>query len=495
VNLGEDFARGAMRLLIWPLLKIVIKFFMFTGLYWGVIYFVFLKNSTGSAISTILMLLTLTQNIARLSPSNRTFTWLGLLSRGNRAKEKKITSPKASTELKTTTPEGFLFGRQGFSFIRKAITMDGHILVIGGAGSGKSSCLAIPSLWSWESMVFAIDIKGELYAKTKHIRPNIKIFNPMDSNSEGYNPYYLLGDSYNPVQDAREITLAIVPKPADVKEPFWVESAQNLFTGAILHCHAYGLTFLETIELIQSTPIQELINDIHRSLSQEARYFVNQFIGMDMKTLASIYSELANKIMPFATDPNIKACLTQSRYITPMDIEDGYDIYLTIPEDKIEQWKGLLTLITNQFLKHFERRTDMAATPVLFLLDEFARLGKVETVINGLATLRSKKITICVITQSLAQLDVIYGKEQRQVIADNCQYKAILNATDADTQDYFSRQVGTYDKAKYSTNANFEQYTGMGKGTGTSEMDTLTENHTKLAPTAHSKVVHQIQAK
>jgi type IV secretion system protein VirD4 len=73
------------------------------------------------------------------------------------------------------------------------------------------------------------------------------------------------------------------------------------------------------------------------------------------------------------------------------------------------------------------------------------------------------------LTQSLAQLDVIYGKEQRQVIADNCQYKAILNATDADTQDYFSRLVGTFDKAKHSTNANFGQYTGLGKGTGTSE--------------------------
>lgn len=59
--------------------------------------------------------------------------------------------------------------------------------------------------------------------------------------------------------------------------------------------------------------------------------------------------------------------------------------------------------------------------------------------------------------------------EGAQVIADNCQYKAILNATDADTQDYFSRLVGTYDKKKKSQNANYEQYTGMGKGTGSSQ--------------------------
>ena len=51
-----------------------------------------------------------------------------------------------------------------------------------------------------------------------------------------------------------------------------------------------------------------------------------------------------------------------------------------------------------------------------------------------------------ILTQSLAQLDLIYGRESRQVIADNCSYKAILKATDADTQEYFSKLVGTYDK-------------------------------------------------
>lgn len=220
---------------------------------------------------------------------------------------------------------------------------------------------------------------------------------------------------------------------------------------------------------MQSTPTEQLVAEISQSNTAEARFFVNQFIGMDLKTLAGIATELSNKIMVFATDPDIKRCFSRSYTITPRELECGEDIYINIPEYRLEQWKGIITLIVNQFLKHFERRPEGEATPVLFLLDEFARLGKVETVINGLATLRSKKITICILTQSLAQLDMIYGKEARQVIADNCQYKAILNATDADTQDYFSRLVGTYDKTKKSQSADFDQYTGMGRGTGTSQ--------------------------
>jgi len=420
----------------------------------------------------IMVALNTIQNIIRAVTKNPRFRLINLFSKNLKAKEKAIQAPKAHNELLSSQAEGFIFGRQGGYFVRKSMKMDGHALAIGGAGSGKSSCVAIPSLMSWKSRVFAIDIKGELYNHTRKKRLNIKVFNPLSAESAGYDPYYLLAKSRNPVQDAREIALAIIPtsqgKQAEA-EPFWTESAQNVFTGAILHFHGEGLTFPQTIAAMQSTPIETLISTIHNSDTQDARYFVNQFVGMELKTLASIFSTLGNKIMVFATDPDIKACLAKRDCISPKDIERGKDIYLQIPEDKIEQWKGLLTLIVNQFLKHFERRPDTDATPVLFLLDEFARLGKVETVINGLATLRSKKVTICILTQSLAQLDVIYGKEQRQVIADNCQYKAVLNATDADTQDYFSRLVGTFDKSKSSTYANFEQYTGLGKGTGTSE--------------------------
>src|SRR5690606_32187010 len=177
---------------------------------------------------------------------------------------------------------------------------------------------------------------------------------------------------------------------------------------------------------------------------------------------------LSNNIMVFATDPQLKKALSNPKAINPTLLERGEDVFLQIPEHKLEQWRGLLSLIVQQFLKHFERRPDGTATPVLFLLDEFARLGKIEVISNGLATLRSKKVHICILTQSLAQIDAIYGKVQRQVIADNCSYKAILRATDAETQEYFSKLVGTYDKQKVTQSANYEQYTKLGKGTSKS---------------------------
>jgi type IV secretion system protein VirD4 len=46
------------------------------------------------------------------------------------------------------------------------------------------------------------------------------------------------------------------------------------------------------------------------------------------------------------------------------------------------------------------------------------------------------------VVQSMAQLDTIYGKDERKVIADNCRFKLVLSATDPETQKYFSDLAG-----------------------------------------------------
>lgn len=75
----------------------------------------------------------------------------------------------------------FFFGKKGDSYVGKPQDCDGHILVVGGAGSGKSSCIAIPTLETWKGTIFAIDIKGELAKYWNHIQRNrerkAKMFN------------------------------------------------------------------------------------------------------------------------------------------------------------------------------------------------------------------------------------------------------------------------------------------------------------------------------
>jgi len=386
----------------------------------------------------------------------------------NFKKNKKLEFKRLDEEI-TRAKEGVFFGRLKNKNVIKPQTEDGHILVVGGQGSGKSSSIAIPTLLTWTAPVFAIDIKGELSSLTKGTRKNMKIFDPMDYDSFTYDPFNVFKTNANRVQSAREIAISILPVPEETKDPFWKQSAQNLLTASILHFENLGYDFPETMKKIMSSPSNALVEELRNSPDVNAPLFANQFADADPKVIGGIFTELSNSILLFATDENIIKALGRSEdNISIEDLEDGKDIFLRFQEDKIEQWKQMITLIVNQFLRGFERREDNNDKPILFLLDEFPRLGKIEGITNGLSTLRSKKIHILLIIQSLAQIDDIYSKDKRKIICDNCRYKAVLNAFDSDTQEYFSKLVGTYDMDKLSSSKNYG-IEGLSRGTGRSK--------------------------
>ena len=329
--------------------------------------------------------------------------------------------------------------------------------------------------------MFAIDIKGELYEKTKSARSSakIKVFNPTDRNACGYDPYYMLKNTDDLSGEARTLALSICPLSAEVKDPFWIKSAQSMLTGFIVYFFNHGLNFSESMEIIKSKNVMSLVAEIMESGDRRAISEISQFDGMDDKTISGVFSELSNHITVFATSDDLQCALSGTgNCITPADLENGCDIYCCIPEHKLEQWKDLLGMMCNQFLKAFEHRPDGNTTPILFLIDEFPRLGKVETVSTGLATLRSKKIHIALCVQSKSQLNAIYGNDTSEVIADNCSYKAILRASEPNTQEWCSKLVGTYEKLKKTSNYNAD-IIGIGKGQGTS---TTTEEKRIIKP-------------
>ena len=423
-------------------------------------------------IAGILMILKVVQNVIRMVKKDRSFSFFRILKEKGQKKgfEAKLGGDIVALR-NAENISGFVFGKHKGKYVCMDEKTDGHILTIGGAGSGKTAGVAIPTLMSWQSRVFAIDIKGELYEKTKGKRNEamIKVFNPTDPNAYGYDPFYMLKYTGEVPEEARSLALSICPLPADVKDPFWIKSAQNMLTGLIIYFYHYKLSFAETMKVIKSKPIKELIAEIMVSGDGQAIAELSQFSGMDDKTLSGVFTELSNHITVFATSNELQRALgSDGHTITPQDLENGYDIYCCIPEHKLEQWQDLMGMLCNQFLKFFERRPEGNKTPILFLVDEFPRLGKIETISNGLATLRSKKIHIALFVQSKSQLSAIYGKDIAEVIADNCSYKAILKASEPTTQEWCSKLVGTYDKYKNTSSYNADVI-GIGKGQGTSK--------------------------
>jgi len=157
-------------------------------------------------------------------------------------------------EVRNNNPpsRGFVFGRDSSGhFVIKHEDKDGHIMVVGGVGTGKSTCIVMPTLRVWKSRVFVIDIKGELSSYAKIYRHNIKVFSPQDRNAYGYDPYAFLQGCSNIAQEIRAIVQCLIPLTPDNKDPFWIESAQDFLTGAMIYYYDLGHTFIDTLMQIQ----------------------------------------------------------------------------------------------------------------------------------------------------------------------------------------------------------------------------------------------------
>lgn len=423
-------------------------------------------------LALVLWVLLFLQRIIRLITRNPSFS-IFRRAAALRKKEKRAIDPEPPEKLRCKEPAGMFFGKKGRDFICKPQTIDGAALVIGGAGSGKSSCIAIKTIRHWgdTGAILAIDIKGELAEKgliDPARRERTKIFNPSVPSSYGFDPFYLAKQGNNLVQDVREIAIALIEEPPQTKEPFWIRSAQNIFAGAMLYGIEKGVSFTGVVDWLQHTDPQEAVTEIRDCGSDRAAAFVGQYCALKTETLGSIWSEMMNHLLVFGIDDDVRRALDNPKTITPVDLENGCNIFLQLEENKLEQWRSLLTLIINQFLKAFERRPEKQA-PILMLLDEAPRLGKLRLV-EALSTLRSRQIHIMTFVQSVAQLDLIYGQDARKVITDNCAYKAILGASDADTREWLSKLVGTYDRLKTSRSHN-QQMERLGSTLGVSQSE------------------------
>ena len=328
---------------------------------------------------------------------------------------------------------------QEMYFIGKPQDRDGHILVVGGAGSGKSSCIAIPTLGTWGGTFFAIDIKGELsknWTLVKKTNYPVKVFDfsrEKKSVTFRYDPFYLLreGNQDDLVQNAREIAQAIIPIPPNVQEPFWSQAAQHVLTAVILY--VCGLkecdpdtgellqgTFNDAMALIQSKPIWKLIEEISKSRNEAAIMHINQFRGIedpeDNKMLAGIGAELSNRVMAFATDNRIRAAFSQDDGMMKWEDLEDHNIFMRIPEDKLGQWDGAITMMLTQLIRTLERRPDK--------------------------------------------------------YSNNCQYKAILSLTDPENQRTISDMIGTINVRQNSINDSSSR--SLGKNSGSSQGEDLT---------------------
>jgi type IV secretion system protein VirD4 len=115
-------------------------------------------------------------------------------------------------------------------------------------------------------------------------------------------------------------------------------------------------------------------------------------------------------------------------------------IYLAFPQDRIATHGAALGLIVNQAITAVARSAEKGE--VLFLLDEFANLGKLSGLAESLTALPGLGVRVWMIVQELAELVRIYGPHTAQTILSQSEVKQFFAVNSDELAQTLSRALG-----------------------------------------------------
>lgn len=316
---------------------------------------------------------------------------------------------------------------------------EAHVLITGGTGTGKTTCVLIPLLLNTNLPSFAIDVKGDLAQILQEKGAKFRVLD-VRGTGWGYNPFaFVRRETIR--SDIGLVVQSIIPrKPED---DFWVDSARQLLQGLLAHYFLFGDSFSKAVLTVLSSDLQQQVKQAVACQREEILTLLGTMVKLNDRTFTCISSTLSASLTAFA-ESEIQRTLSISPYrcISPGDLLAGENIILRIPEEKLDLYSGFLQLVINQFFQFFETQPDGHQPKVNFVLDEFYRIGKLDSVQKAAATLRSKGVRVIACCQSFAQLEELYGEKGARILADNFSFQIILGAHDPNTQRYYSQKAG-----------------------------------------------------
>ena len=393
------------------------------------------------------------------------------------ARRYKAQHPVVDAEFLSDEPTGLVLGTQGKKYVRVPISKGNiqNAIIMGAPGCGKS-VLLLSTLINQLNVVpedermtfFAIDIKPELAKKSVAYRgnPRVKVMNPMDRTTYGWNPYYNLSSDSSDDDVMAELDIianALIHSGKDNKNEFFYESARTVMKAILFWTYKQGYSFIQGLNYLMEDDIAgciikvldavegkpELIS-VSRLLKSYAAKDSEAFQGIEL-TFKQSLSCFTTQTVQFFLDGNL-------RKASPNDLEEHISVFFSIPETKIEEYQCLLRLVTMQIMKHCSGRSEDSHMLTL-VIDEAARLGSINWT-SFLSTSRSRQCATILAFQSLSQMQTCWSKEEAKSLIELCRVIAVLSCTDVDTANMLSNWVGTYKEEKLSHNEG-----GKNKGT------------------------------
>ena len=353
-----------------------------------------------------------------------------------------------------------------------------NVLVVGGSGAGKTRFYAKPNLMQCNTSFIVADPKGEML---RSIAPlliengyDIKVFNLIEpENSDGYNPFVYIRKDEDVIKLISNLIQNTTPKNAQQNDPFWEKSEIALDSALMLYLLHEAppeeqtfemLMFLienaATVEDEDESGYQSPVDILFQGLEDEKpeHIAVRQykiFKQASGKTAKSILISCGARRLAILISAAVRLAAFNLPEIAKMTSYDNLDIgtlgerkraiFCVIP-DNDNSFNYLVGMLYTQAFQALYFNADNnhggeLPIPVHIVMDEFANVALPDNFERILATMRSRRISVSIIIQNMAQLKALF-KDSWENITGNCDTLLYLGGNEQSTHEYISKMLG-----------------------------------------------------
>lgn len=384
--------------------------------------------------------------------------------------------------------------RDEIKYIRAKMPLSA--LMVAPPGTGKTSGIILPNLFTVPNSTLALDIKGELYEKSagyrkKYFNNEILLFEPFsDNNTLFFNPFdNSIVKDMNFIQMmklADQIAGTIFVAEKGKEGDHWVTSAKTLFTFfALYNMQKHKHTSLG--DLTQA-PKKDYFNELNEEFGKECliededtgevsrdynvdtfKVFLKQVANDEnldeiVRNQARAYQTAAEQefasikstydtYMKVFTNPQVANATSKMNFRFEDLREKRITMYVVIQTEDMDILAPLVRIfIESLFKKLMSGQENSNPDKFIYcLLDEFVRFGKMPFLLEAPALCRSYGLIPVFVTQSYEQIRKYYGEDDLGIIRANAGYQTIFRMNTEKDAKEISDLIGDFTREKTSS--------------------------------------------
>lgn len=291
-----------------------------------------------------------------------------------------------------------------------------HVMVAGTTGTGKSQFLfdLMAQIRANSDRAIIFDKTGAFIERFYNERSDDRILNPLDARCA---PWSMIAEAEVDT-DFDTMAHAIIPDDKS-QDRFWPESARSVLATALAKFKAKGVTETRTV-------IDFLLKANQRQLNAFfAGTLAARSISGDLgKTSGNIMAVLAPSIRPLTLLPVAnKNPFSIREWIVDDHAENC--LFLSARSDQMKAMRGLITLWFDTAIKSLLSQERKPGRTIWFILDEFAALHAIPSLVEGLQEARQYGGAFVLGVQDPALVRDRYGADLTQAITGLCRTKVI----------------------------------------------------------------------